>query len=83
MTATLLTDSDKVIGKEQKESLEPARNAHIDYTLRGLRDSARYCRKDIKEAAQHALDAEDMGEEAPRYAAYSVWVRHTSSSSSN
>jgi len=53
--------------------LEPARFAHCDYTLTGLKRTARYCRKDITAAAQEALDAEDNGTEAKRYAAYSVW----------
>lgn len=47
---------------------------HIDYSLKGVRDAARYLRKDIKAMAQPALDAEDAGEPAPRYAMYSVWV---------
>ena len=63
------------MGKQQDQSLEPARIAHIDYTMKGLRDSARYCRSDIKAAAQNALDAEDVkAKDVPRYAAYSVWV---------
>ncbi|OAG09721.1 uncharacterized protein CC84DRAFT_1235569 [Paraphaeosphaeria sporulosa] len=53
--------------------LEPARFAHVDYTLEGLKRTARYCRKDIKAAAQEALDAEDANKDAKRYAAYSVW----------
>ena len=48
--------------------------AHIDYSLTGLKDSVRYCRKDIKAAGQEALDAEDANAaEVPRYASYSVW----------
>jgi len=59
--------------------MEPARVAHIDYSVKGLRDSARYCRKDIKAAAQSALDAEDSNAtHVPRYAAYSVWVSQNS-----
>lgn len=47
---------------------------HNDYTLRGLKRTARYCRKDITAAAEEALDAEDNDTEPPkRYAAYSVW----------
>lgn len=53
--------------------LEPARHAHCDYTVRGLKRTARYCRTDIKAAAQAALDAEDNDTEPKRYAAYSVW----------
>ena len=66
-----------VYGKEVGSSLEPARIAHIDYSLQGLKDSARYCRKDISTAGREALDAEDAGREVPRYAAYSVWVSYT------
>lgn len=59
----------------QDAGLEPARFAHVDYTLEGLKRTARCCRKDIKAAAQDALDAEDGKEGATprRYAAYSVW----------
>ncbi|KXT16756.1 hypothetical protein AC579_5460 [Pseudocercospora musae] len=40
----------------------------------GLRDTARYCRSDIRAAAREALDAEDFGsKDIPRYACYSVW----------
>ena len=40
-----------------------------------MKRTARYCRKDITEAAQPALDAEDnpTSLEPKRYAAYSVW----------
>ncbi|KAK4498095.1 hypothetical protein PRZ48_010751 [Zasmidium cellare] len=51
----------------------PLGKVHIDYTLKGVRDAARYLRKDIKAMAQPTLDAEDAGEHAPRYAMYSVW----------
>lgn len=66
------TDNSSVNGR-QDAGLEPARFAHCDYTLRGLKRTARYCRKDIKDAAQAALDAEDAGGPPLRYAAYSVW----------
>ena len=69
------TDKIRVLGKDREESLPPAGFAHIDYTLRGLKDSVRYCNKFTKAAGQEALDAEDSGGCAPRYAAYSVWVR--------
>ena len=62
----------KVNGR-QDAGLEPARFAHCDYTLRGLKRTARYCRKDIMDAAKEALEAEDSGTEPKRYAAYSVW----------
>ena len=65
-------DSPWVNGR-QDAGLEPARFAHCDYTVRGLKRTARYCRQDIKDAAQEALDAEDAGDEPKRYAAYSVW----------
>lgn len=54
-------------------SLPPARMAHSDYSVKGLRDSVRYCRADIKAGGQEALDAEDAKRTPPRYAAYSVW----------
>lgn len=57
----------------QDAGLEPARFAHCDYTIRGLKRTARFCRQDIKDAAQPALDAEDEGGGLLRYAAYSVW----------
>ena len=39
-----------------------------------MKRTARYCRSDMKAAAQLALDAEDAGSiDGPRYAAYSVW----------
>ncbi|KAK3620614.1 hypothetical protein LTR22_025515 [Elasticomyces elasticus] len=63
-----------VYGKVEDQSLEPSHLAHIDYSLQGLRDSVRYCRKDICAAAVEALKAEDEGvENVPRYAAFSVW----------
>lgn len=62
-----------VVNGRQDAGLEPARFAHCDYTLTGLKRTARYCRKDIKDAAQAALDAEDNGTDPKRYAAYSVW----------
>lgn len=47
---------------------------HIDYSLQGLKDSARFCRHDIAETAKEALSAEDdESKDVPRYAAYSVW----------
>lgn len=61
------------VNGRQDAGLEPARFAHCDYTLRGLKRTARYCRKDIAAAAQEALEAEDKGTEPKRYAAFSVW----------
>lgn len=57
---------------------EPARQAHVDTTLEGLRRTLRYARRDIKAAGAKALEAEDLkaaGHEVrvPRYASYSVW----------
>ncbi|KAF2645234.1 hypothetical protein P280DRAFT_531225 [Massarina eburnea CBS 473.64] len=66
------TSHPQLSGK-QDAGLEPARFAHCDYTLQGLKRTARYCRKDITAAAQEALDAEDRHGDAKRYAAYSVW----------
>lgn len=62
-----------LVNGRQDAGLEPARFAHCDYTLRGLKRTARYCRTDITAAAQEALDAEDNKTEPRRYAAYSVW----------
>lgn len=62
-----------LVNGRQDAGLEPARFAHCDYTLRGLKRTARYCRTDITAAAQEALDAEDNKTEPKRYAAYSVW----------
>lgn len=61
------------VNGRQDAGLEPARFAHCDYTLTGLKRTARYCRQDILDAAQEAIDAEDNGGEPKRYAAYSVW----------
>jgi len=61
------------VSGRQDAGLEPARFAHVDYTLKGLKRTARYCRQDIKAAAQDALDAEDANGPPKRYAAYSVW----------
>ncbi|KAK3699029.1 hypothetical protein LTR37_016633 [Vermiconidia calcicola] len=69
-----LTEQDAPwVNGRQDAGLEPARFAHCDYTLRGLKRTARYCRKDITAAAQEALDAEDNNTEPKRYAAYSIW----------
>lgn len=67
-------------GKDAGGSLEPARIAHIDYTINGLRNTARYRRDDIVALGQKTLDAEDAvarGEKVkvPRMASFSVWVR--------
>jgi len=69
-----LTEQDRPwVNGRQDAGLEPARFAHCDYTLKGLKRTARYCRKDITAAAQDALDAEDNNTEPKRYAAYSIW----------
>lgn len=70
---TQLTLGSSSVNGRQDAGLEPARFAHCDYTLTGLKRTARYCRKDITAAAQEALDAEDNNAEPKRYAAYSVW----------
>lgn len=51
----------------------------MDYTLKGLKRTLRYVRKDVAEMGKAALEAEDAvaaGKEVkvPRYAAYSIWV---------
>jgi hypothetical protein len=68
-----------VSGKSVADSIEPVRNAHIDMNNKGLRDTARFCRHEIWEAGKQALDAEDAGDQAPRYAAYSIWASDISS----
>lgn len=64
-------------GRDKANRLEPARVMHVDYNVQGLKDTVRYNRKDIKKAAQAAIDAEDAGGE-PRYAVYSIWVSTSS-----
>ncbi|KAK5173939.1 uncharacterized protein LTR77_002620 [Saxophila tyrrhenica] len=69
-----LTEQDRPwVNGRQDAGLEPARFAHCDYTLQGLKRTARHCRRDIAAAAQEALDAEDKQTVPKRYAAYSVW----------
>lgn len=69
-----LMESLEVSGKSVESSIEPVRNVHVDMNNQGLRDTARYCRSDIRAAAKEALDAEDSGsDDVPRYACYSVW----------
>ena len=65
-------DTPMVYGKEAGGSLEPSRITHIDYSVEGLRRTARDCRKDITEMARACIDKEAKGEKA-RYAAFSVW----------
>ncbi|KJX93097.1 hypothetical protein TI39_contig4414g00001 [Zymoseptoria brevis] len=67
-----------VNGRTQADAQQPARHAHIDLTLQGLRDTLRLARSDITAAAQSVIDAEEAqarGEEVvvPRFAAYSLW----------
>jgi hypothetical protein len=62
-----------VVGRNAEESIPPARMVHVDYSMKGLRDTVRFGRKDILEIAELAIDAEGRGE-SPRYACYSVWV---------
>ncbi|CRG92820.1 hypothetical protein PISL3812_09890 [Talaromyces islandicus] len=68
----LAKDTVRVVGRDSEESIPPARMVHVDYSLKGLRDTVRLARKDIFETAKSAIDAEDRGE-SPRYACYSVW----------
>ena len=64
-----------VFGYKAEQSMEPTRMAHCDYTIQGLRDTARWGRSDIKGVAKEMLDAEDANAtEIPRCAAFSVWV---------
>ncbi|KAF2172720.1 hypothetical protein M409DRAFT_16682 [Zasmidium cellare ATCC 36951] len=62
----------RVSGKDRNNAIPPARTAHIDFSVQGLRDTVRWGRQDIAREAQAAIEAEDAGE-APRYAAYSIW----------
>ncbi|SMQ50379.1 unnamed protein product [Zymoseptoria tritici ST99CH_3D7] len=67
-----------VNGRTQADAQQPARHAHIDLTLQGLRDTFRLARPDITAAAQSIIDAEEAqsrGEDVvvPRFAAYSLW----------
>ncbi|MCJ1297565.1 hypothetical protein MMC08_000352 [Hypocenomyce scalaris] len=63
-----------IFGYKAEQSMEPTRMAHCDYTIQGLRDTARWGRSDIKGVAKEMLDAEDANAtEIPRCAAFSVW----------
>ncbi|EXJ71369.1 uncharacterized protein A1O5_05176 [Cladophialophora psammophila CBS 110553] len=65
---------DTVVSPQEPErSLEPARALHVDYTLKGLRDTIKYCRADFAEAGAEAIKAHEAGNRGPRVAAYSVW----------
>lgn len=62
-----------MVGRDAKNSIPPARMVHVDYSLKGLRDTVRFGRKDIYDVAKAAIDAEEEGK-SPRYACYAVWV---------
>ncbi|SMR52557.1 unnamed protein product [Zymoseptoria tritici ST99CH_3D1] len=67
-----------VNGRTQADIQQPARHAHIDLTLQGLRDTFRLARPDITAAAKSVIDAEEARERGedvvvPRVAAYSLW----------
>ncbi|CAK3795458.1 Hypothetical predicted protein [Lecanosticta acicola] len=62
----------RVTGRQAATSLQPSRAFHVDYSVKGLQDTVRWCRKDIVEVAKPTIDAEDAGL-SPRYAAYSIW----------
>ncbi|KAF2803550.1 uncharacterized protein BDZ99DRAFT_503170 [Mytilinidion resinicola] len=69
-----------VYGREVGAAIEPARQAHIDYTCQGMRDTARYRRQDIYDMCKKTMEAEDAvargekhSKEVPRYAAFSAW----------
>ncbi|MCJ1386326.1 hypothetical protein MMC17_009452 [Xylographa soralifera] len=68
----LTRDTVRVPGRDVKDSVPPNRMVHVDYSLKGLRAMVRLGRKDILDAANPVIDAEDRGEN-PRYACYSVW----------
>ncbi|KIX94929.1 uncharacterized protein Z520_09239 [Fonsecaea multimorphosa CBS 102226] len=70
----LPSDRPMVSPQEADKSLEPARAMHVDYTLKGLRDTIKHCRADMVEAGAEAIRAHEAGESrGPRVAAYSVW----------
>ena len=64
-----------VSGRDRNNGIQPARTAHIDFSVKGLQDTVRWGRHDIAKAAQAEIDAEDAGG-GPRYAAYRIWVRN-------
>ncbi|KAJ9607576.1 hypothetical protein H2200_007654 [Cladophialophora chaetospira] len=73
MLATLPCDRAMISPIDPAKSLEPARSVHVDYTMKGLLDTVRYCREDMSLAGTEALKAIDAGKRPPRVAAYSVW----------
>ena len=65
----------KVLGRGK---VTPVRDAHCDYSLRGIRSEIRQGRHDIKFEAEDIIAAEDQTPEdgryeGRRYAVYSVW----------
>ncbi|KAF2217519.1 hypothetical protein CERZMDRAFT_92166 [Cercospora zeae-maydis SCOH1-5] len=67
-----------VNGKDVQSSSEPARQCHVDTTLKGLRTTLRSATTEIAEAARDVIEAEDLrasGVEVkvPRFASYSIW----------
>ncbi|KIW91169.1 uncharacterized protein Z519_08064 [Cladophialophora bantiana CBS 173.52] len=73
MISALPSDRPMISPQEPERSLEPARALHVDYTLKGLRDTIKYCRADFAEAGAEAIKAYEAGNRGPRVAAYSVW----------
>lgn len=59
--------------RESAAVTEPVRSLHIDYSVNGLRTTARYSRTDIAAMAKPTVEAKEAGK-APRYAVYGVWV---------
>ncbi|OAP60994.1 hypothetical protein AYL99_05998 [Fonsecaea erecta] len=73
MVGALPSDRPLVSPQEADKSLEPARAMHVDYTIKGLRDTIKHCRADFAEAGAEAIKAHEAGSRGPRVAAYSVW----------
>ncbi|KAK4505488.1 hypothetical protein PRZ48_003451 [Zasmidium cellare] len=65
-------DSLRMPTRESAAGTEPARTLHVDYSLNGLKTTARYSRTDIAAMAKPTIEAEEAGKK-PRYAAYGVW----------
>lgn len=66
-----------VIGRAGDDKVGPVSSGHIDWSLKGLRSTVRHFRPDVQEMAAPVIQAEEENRDAPRYAAYSVWVSVT------
>ncbi|CAK1363211.1 hypothetical protein CB0940_04683 [Cercospora beticola] len=67
-----------VNGKDVQSSSEPARQCHVDTTLKGLRTTLRSATTEIAESARNVIEAEDLRASGvdvrvPRFASYSIW----------